>query len=217
MPRRKRSEVQPGGGLPKKSGRHPSASSKRKLPEALYLAWSDHLGRPGSDMEAAASASLWEAFEGTAKTESATGFISHLREEWLKKSLQALRTDPDFFRRLANLLEAERREPREDGWFYCAVMAYAKLYEDPSVDPETITKQQVEELANRWRAFWRLSRAGKIDGPFKDNFGEEQEALLAREIIGVRQHQPRWQGIWKHPVFSALKDARRGRKPKNVD
>jgi hypothetical protein len=186
----------------------------RKLPEELLRAYSDLHGKPGSDMEAAGTARLWAALEGT-ETDSAKGFIDYLREEWLKTSLQALRDDLDFFRRLANNLEAEQWEPREDTAHYCAIMAYIWLYEDPKVEPEEITKLQVQDLSQRWRAFQRLRRAGKINGPFMDNFGEEQETLLAREIKLLPR--TRWQNMWKRPEFRRLKDAKRGRKPKIVD
>jgi hypothetical protein len=165
-------------------------------------------------MEAASTARLWAALEET-ETDSAKGFIDYLREEWLKKSLQALRDDLDFLRRVANILEAEQREPPEDTAHYCAVMAYIWLYEDPKVDPEEITKHQVQYLSQRWRAFQRLRRAGKINGPFMDNFGEEQETLLAREIKLLPQ--VRWRNEWKRPEFRRLKDAKRGRKPEIVD
>jgi hypothetical protein len=195
--------------------RHLDEPLKRKLPEKLYRAWSKHLGESSTDLEAATNASLWAASEGTAETESARGFISHLREEWLKTSLHALRKDPDFFRRLADLLEAEERQPREATALYCAVMEYVRLWEDLNVDPENITKQQVENLAKRRWAFWRLSKAEKIKGPFERNFGKEQEALLAKEVNLLPD--TRWQDIWKRPEFAGLKDGKRGRKAKIVD
>jgi hypothetical protein len=170
-------------------------------------------GDPGSDQEAAASALVWATWEGTAKTNSVRSFIDRLREEWLEKSLEALRADPDFFRRLANILEAKQREPHQDTAHFWNVFAYSRLYENPLLDPAEITKKQVRELSRRYQAFWRLCRDGKIKDSFKDNFGPEQEALLAREIKLLPP--VRWQNEWKRPEFKALKDAKRGRKPGN--
>jgi hypothetical protein len=52
MPRRRTPGTEPTRGLPKSEGQL-STSPQRKLPEELWRAWLEHVGKPGSDMEAA--------------------------------------------------------------------------------------------------------------------------------------------------------------------
>jgi hypothetical protein len=212
---------------------------RRKLPEELLRACLELYGKPGSDEEAAASALLWAALDSeapktvkssgmaernrvndgidamlqeVAKTEEARSFIDFLREEWLKKSLQALRTDLDFFRRLD---KAKQGPGRGKEALHYAILAYAQLYEDPSVDPDKITKLQVQKLAQHRWVFQQLTKDRKITASYSDDLSPEQERLLANAIEWLPQ--TRWQDIWKHPAFGTLKDAGGGRKRNIVD
>jgi len=127
----------------------------------------------------------------------------------------SLSADPDFFTRLDKLLKAKFLPGRGQEAFHFAILAYAQLYEDPLLDPAKITKLQVQKLAQRRWAFQWLSKDGRITGRCEDDLGPEQEGLLAKAILSLPQ--TRWQDIWKHPAFGALKGAGGGRKRKIVD
>ena len=192
-----------------------SEYQRQKLREGLLRAWGEFLsGSPGSDEHAATSLLFLAEIEVLTHA-SAVRTANFLRTRWLEKSLQAARNDPDFFRRLAKLIETEQKEPRSSRAHYFALLACMRLCEDPSVDPETITKSQVKTMAQRWWAYSRLIRAGKIADRFHDQFDDERENLIAREINNLPKQ--RWQDIWKHPEFSSLRNATRGRKRKIVD
>jgi hypothetical protein len=187
-----------------------SEGEPRKRPKELLEAGGEFLsGSPGSD-ESFALGLLFLAEIETATHPAAVSMASFYRREWLEKSLQAVRTDYNFFRRVAKILKAERKAPRADRAQHFVHLAYMRLYEDPNVDADKITKHDVKTMAKRWWAFSRLSHNGKISGSFQDTFDDESE----KRIDGQIHFFPtlRWQGIWKRPEFAGLKDAKRGPK-----
>jgi hypothetical protein len=194
-----------------------TSEHKRREPlERLEMAYARFLhGSPGSDEDAAMSMIFWAQMEEITGIESAARIANNLRRWWLEKSLKAVRTDSDFFRRIAGFLEAEQREPRGNRALNYVYLAYMRLFQNPNVDVDEITKHDVETMAKRWWAFWRLSAAGKMTGSFEDSFGDEREELISREIKLLPKQ--RWQDIWKRPEFAALKDAKRGPKSKFPD
>lgn len=207
MPQRRTPGAEPARGLLKSEG-HLSTGPRRKLPERLERAGIEYtFGSSDSDEDAAMSLLFWAQIVEPIGLE---WLKPGLCKWWIEKSLHAVRNDPDSFRRVAKAIEEEQKHPRRARAVYFAILAYTRLYEDPSVDPEKITKQQVEKLAKRWWAFLRLIRDRNITGDFQDNYNDEREKIIAREIKNLPKQ--RWQDIWKRPEFADLKNATRGRK-----
>jgi hypothetical protein len=186
----------------------------RELPEDLEAGWIELLQGPdASDEYCAMRLIFWSEVEALIAEEGSSDQTAiPFRRWWLEKSISAIWTDSDFFRRVALLLERERKEPRQNRAPYFAYLAYMRLYQDPANDPEQITKHQVKTLAQRWWAFRRLNHAYTITR-FEEKFGDERDDLIEREIRLLPTQ--RWQDIWKLPGFAKLKDAPRGAKAKN--
>jgi hypothetical protein len=177
---------------------------KEKVHKA-FLRW--YSGEEGSD-ENAASDLLYLYEIRNVTHPAAVQSAKEIGASWLQRAISAAQDDPDFFRRIAGILEFRKRHPKNRGALLFVFSAYWHLTRDPHHNLADVTKKKVRELAlQRW-AFSRLVDRKKLSGEYTDEFTPGQKAVIQQEID--RLPKQRWQDIWRRAALEDLPGSKRG-------
>jgi hypothetical protein len=181
----------------------------REVSEA-YLRWKS--GERDSDEEAASDL-LW-LYEMRNVTHPVGVEMARIKgAAWLEKAVDAAQDDPDFFRRLATILEARKRFPKERSAVAFVFSAYLRLTQYPLHNPREVTKKTVRVLAMKLWAFSNLVERKKLSGDYTDELTPGQKAILQEEID--RLPKQRWQDLWPILALENLPGSKRG--PNSID
>jgi hypothetical protein len=164
-------------------------------------------GEEGSDEECA-SALLYLRQIREVTIPEALQSAEEVGVSFLQRAVSAADDDPDFFRRIAGILEHRKRHPKNRSAIAFIFRAYWRLTQDPLHDPKAVTKKTVKTLALKLWAFSRLAERKKLSGEFPDELTHSQKAMIQQEIACLPQQ--RWQDLWPIAALEDLPGSKRG-------